>query len=239
MRELFIKGGIFMWPILLCSILALAIIIERIISFRKAKRDIEEFMEQITGALEGNPSTSETVVSGFNPETTSDNEPTTPKPEQVNKALKICESTGGPIAAVIQAGLAKYNKSMSLIERAMEKASLRQIAFLEKGLTVLATLATISPLLGFLGTVSGMISSFSVIAESATREPQKVALGISEALITTASGLLVAIPILIAYNIFISIIGRFTLDMEESSGTLLEILTEFNFLDKESSSNPT
>ena len=110
----------------------------------------------------------------------------------------------------------------------MEKASVYQISLLEKGLVVLATLATISPLIGFVGTVSGMIRSFSVIAESATRDPQGVARGISEALITTAAGLIIAIPIFVAYNFFVNWIGRFTIQMEDSAGTLLDSLTEID-----------
>ncbi len=220
MRELFIKGGIFMWPILLCSIIAVGVIIERFITFiRSRTTNADEFMVQIVDTLEGNPGS---------------NNPPTPfikgddKETAIQKAIEICDANISPISIVIRAGLEKSGKSMRSIERAMEKASVYQISLLEKGLVVLATLATISPLIGFVGTVSGMIRSFSVIAESATRDPQGVARGISEALITTAAGLIIAIPIFVAYNFFVNWIGRFTIQMEDSAGTLLDSLTEID-----------
>jgi len=209
MRELFIKGGIFMWPLLLCSIVAVGFIIERLITFIRSRTNADEFMAQIVEALESNP----------------DSEDEKP---QIQKAIAICDANSNPISSIIRAGLEKAGKSMRSIERAMEKVSVYQISLLEKGLVVLATLATISPLIGFLGTVSGMIRSFSVIAESATRDPQGVARGISEALITTATGLLIAIPIFIAYNFFVNWINRFTVQVEESAGTLLDSLTEID-----------
>ena len=205
MRELFIKGGPFMWPLLLCSIVAVGVIIERLITFIRSRSNADEFMDQIVDALEGNPGS---------------------RDAQIQEAIEICAANSSPISNIIQAGLEKAGKSMRSIERAMEKVSVYQISLLEKGLVVLATLATISPLIGFLGTVSGMIRSFSVIAESATRDPQGVARGISEALITTATGLLIAIPIFIAYNFFVNWMGRFTAQMEESAGTLLDSLVE-------------
>ena len=207
MRELFIKGGIFMWPLLLCSIVAVGVIIERLITFIRSRTNADEFMAQIVDALEGD----------------SDDEKS-----RIQKAVEICDANDNPISSIIRAGLEKAGKSMRSIERAMEKVSVYQISLLEKGLVVLATLATISPLIGFLGTVSGMIRSFSVIAESATRDPQGVARGISEALITTATGLLIAIPIFIAYNFFVNWVNRFTVQVEESAGTLLDSLTEID-----------
>lgn len=207
MRELFIKGGPFMWPLLLCSIVAIGVIIERLITFIRSRSNADEFMDQIVDALEGNPGS---------------------RDAQIQEAIEICAANSSPISNITQAGLEKAGKSMRSIERAMEKVSIYQISLLEKGLVVLATLATISPLIGFLGTVSGMIRSFSVIAESATRDPQGVARGISEALITTATGLLIAIPIFIAYNFFVNWMGRFTVQMEESAGTLLDSLVEID-----------
>ena len=210
MRELFIKGGIFMWPLLLCSIIAVGVIIERFITFiRSRTTNADEFMVRIVDTLEGNPGSND-------------------KETAIQKALEICDANISPISIIIRAGLEKAGKSMRSIERAMEKASVYQISLLEKGLVVLATLATISPLIGFVGTVSGMIRSFSVIAESATRDPQGVARGISEALITTAAGLIIAIPIFVAYNFFVNWIGRFTIQMEDSAGTLLDSLTEID-----------
>ena len=198
-----------MWPLLLCSIVAVGVIIERFITFIRSRTNADEFMAQIVDTLEDNPDSDD-------------------KNAPIQKAIEICDANSNPISSIIRAGLEKAGKSMRSIERAMEKVSVYQISLLEKGLVVLATLATISPLIGFLGTVSGMIRSFSVIAESATRDQQGVARGISESLITTATGLMIAIPIFIAYNFFANWIGQFTVQMEESAGTLLDSLTEIN-----------
>ncbi|MBI1925849.1 MotA/TolQ/ExbB proton channel family protein [Candidatus Poribacteria bacterium] len=205
MLELFLKGGIFMWPILLCSILGLAIILERFFSSRKIKLDIDGFMNGIVEILETN------AVGGK---------------VEVKEALARCDAQKGPVPAVIRAGLLKVQKGVRAMERAMTRSGLDEMESLERGLTILAILGTISPLLGFLGTVSGMIQSFGVIAQSATRDFQRVAAGISEALITTAAGLVVAIPIYIAYNYFSRKVNQFVLDMESSAEQLLETFEE-------------
>jgi biopolymer transport protein ExbB len=231
MRELFIKGGIFMWPLLLCSIIGVGIIIERLITFIRSRTNADEFMIQIVDTLEGNPGSDDKKAMSCALDTSRLNSKSalvSTRHTKIQKAIEICDANSSPISSIIRAGLEKAGKSMRSIERAMEKASVYQISLLERGLVVLATVATISPLLGFLGTVSGMIHSFGVIAASATRDPQGVARGISEALITTAAGLVIAIPIFIAYNFFVNWIGRFTLQMEESAGTLLDSLIEID-----------
>jgi biopolymer transport protein ExbB/TolQ len=129
---------------------------------------------------------------------------------------------------VIRAGLLKAQKGVQVMERAMTRAGLEEMEFLERGLMMLPILGTVSPLLGFLGTVSGMIQSFGVIAQSATREFQGIAAGISEALITTAAGLVVAIPIYIAYNYFSRRVNQYVLDMQISAEQLLETFEELS-----------
>lgn len=207
MKDLFIDGGPFMWPLLICSVIALGVIIERLIAFIRSRTNADEFMIQIVDALEDHPDFDK-------------------KEDRIQSAIEMCEANGSPVSHIIRAGLEKAGKTTRSIERAMEKTSIYQISLLEKGLAILATLATISPLIGFLGTVSGMIKSFSVIAESATRDPQGVARGISEALITTATGLLISIPIFVAYNFFTNWVGQFVMQIEESAGTLVDSLIE-------------
>lgn len=207
MLELFIKGGIFMWPILLCSILGVAIILERFFSFRKIKLDIDGFMNGIVEILETK------IVKGK---------------VEVKDALARCDAQKGPVPAVIRAGLLKAPKGARTMERAMTRAGLDEMEFLERGLMMLPMLGTVSPLLGFLGTVSGMIQSFDVISRQATRDFQGIAAGISEALITTAAGLVVAIPIYIAYNYFSRKVNQYVLDMESSTEQLLEIFEELS-----------
>ena len=112
------------------------------------------------------------------------------------------------------------------IERTIEAASAHELQRLERGLSVLATVSNIAPLLGFLGTVSGMINSFDALARAGLSNPGLVAKGISEALITTATGLAVAIPMLVAYNYFTSRVSKFVLEMETSANVLLETYSE-------------
>jgi biopolymer transport protein ExbB len=125
-------------------------------------------------------------------------------------AAEICSNTRGPVASVLHAGLL-------------------EMAFLERGMVWLATIANIAPLLGFLGTVSGMIKAFEAIALAGDVEPSLVASGISEALITTAAGLAIAIPIQAFHNYFVSRIDKIVIDMEESSAAFVDTLVEMGY----------
>ena len=142
--------------------------------------------------------------------------------------MTICEEYGGPIANIMKAGLLKYGRPQEEIERTIEAASAHELSRLERGLSVLATVSNIAPLLGFLGTVSGMINSFDALARAGLSNPGLVAKGISEALITTATGLAVAIPMLVAYNYFTSRVSKFVLEMETSANVLLETYSEMD-----------
>ncbi|MEL7060162.1 MAG: MotA/TolQ/ExbB proton channel family protein [Acidobacteriota bacterium] len=141
-------------------------------------------------------------------------------------AIKICEQYRGPLAAIMKTGLLKYGQPKEDVEKAVETAALHEIARLEKRLVVLATIANIAPLLGFFGTVTGMIRSFDALAEQGLSNPGAVASGISEALITTAGGLFVAIPTQIAYNFFMNAINKTVRDIETSTNMLLETFSE-------------
>ena len=193
-------GGIVMWFLLGFSIVAVAFIIERAIALRRAKINVNEFLAKIRKALIVNRS--------------------------VRDAIKICEQYRGPVASIMKAGLLKYGQPKEEIEKTIENAALYEMGRLERGLTVLATIANVAPLLGFLGTVTGMISSFDALAEAGLSNPGLVAVGIKEALYTTAGGLAVAIPVQIAYNYFMSRINRFVRDIETAANMLLETFTE-------------
>ena len=130
------------------------------------------------------------------------------------------------MATTLKSGVLRFGKSRDEIEKAMESVALHELSKLEKGLWILATLANISPLLGFLGTVTGMIASFEALAEVGLGNPQAVAGGISEALITTATGLSIALVVQAAYNYFNNRVSNFALDMETSSSMLLETFSE-------------
>lgn len=194
------KGGWVMWVLLAFSIVALAVIIERFIALRRAKINVNEFLAKIRKALIVNHS--------------------------VREAVKICEQYGGPVASIMKAGLLKYGQPREDVEKTIENAALYEMGRLERGLVVLATTANVAPLLGFFGTVSGMIKSFEALAEQGLSNPGAVATGISEALITTAGGLAVAIPVQIAYNYFTTRISRFVRDIESATNMLLETFSE-------------
>lgn len=193
-------GGIVMWFLLGFSVVALAFIIERAIALRRANINVNEFLAKIRKALLVNRS--------------------------VRDAIKICEQYRGPVASIMKAGLVKYGQPKEEIEKTIENAALYEMGRLERGLTVLATVANTAPLLGFLGTVTGMIKSFDALAEAGLSNPGLVAVGIKEALYTTATGLFIAIPTQIAYNYFMSRINRFVRDIETAANMLLEAFTE-------------
>ncbi len=198
--ELMHEGGAVMWILLAFSIVALAVMVERWIVLRSAKIKVNEFLAKLRKALIVNKS--------------------------LRDAIKICEQYKGPLASIMKAGLLKYGQPREDIEKTIETAALHEMARLEKRLIVLASVANVSPLLGFFGTVSGMIKSFDALAEQGLSNPGAVAAGISEALVTTAAGLAVAIPTQLAYNFFMNSINKSVRDIETSTNMLLETFGE-------------
>jgi biopolymer transport protein ExbB len=199
MWSFIVKGGPVMIPILLCSVVSLAIIIERFINLREDKVIPKDFFNRIKGLLlEGH----------------------------INEVLSICSKSNKPIAKIIEAGIMKYYFGRDEIKEAIEDAGRHEIVYVEKYLNILSMIAGVSPLLGLLGTVSGMIKMFNVISAGGIGQPHQLAGGISEALITTAAGLTVAIPTLVFHNIFSDRADRLTLKMEKSSIELTEILSQ-------------
>jgi biopolymer transport protein ExbB len=194
------EGGPVMWILLVFSILALAIIIERFIALRRAKINVNEFLAKIRKALIVNRS--------------------------IREAVKVCEQYRGPVASIMKAGLLKYGQPKEDVEKTIENAALFEMGRLERFLVFLATTANVAPLLGFFGTVTGMIKSFDALAAAGLSNPALVAIGIKEALTTTAGGLAVAIPVQLAYNYFMSRINKFVRDIETSANMLLETFGE-------------
>ena len=203
MWEFMQKGGLIMWPILLCSVISFAIVIERMISLRRMQIDTKSFMEQISKSLKRN---------------------------KVMEALDTCEREQGPIANILKAGILKHDRPRNEIREAIEDASIHEVPRLEKNLPVLSTVANVAPLLGLLGTVTGLVKAFQVIESKASSinpvNPGDLAGGIWEALLTTVFGLCVAIPTYVAYNYLVSRVDGFVLDMERSATDLLNILGE-------------
>ena len=201
--KVFLSGGPVMWPILLCSIFALAIIIEKFWHLNKIRVDMQKFLSDILDKI---------------------------KRHEIKEALQICDNMNSPISHILKAGILKYDRTREQIKEAIEDASLYEVPKLEKNLSTLATIAHISPLLGLLGTVTGMVRCFQTIQAKATSfhpvSPGDLAGGIWEALLTTVAGLIVAIPTFVAYNYLVSRVNNFILEMEKASTELVNFLTE-------------
>ncbi|MFA6378751.1 MAG: MotA/TolQ/ExbB proton channel family protein [Candidatus Omnitrophota bacterium] len=201
--ELIIAGGPVMIPIILCSFLALAIVIEKLIYFSIIKED---------------PRRLRTTVFEY------------VKENKIKEAITFCEESPSPVAMVLKAGLLKFGASKEELKETLNDASQFEIPKLEQRLTALATIAQISPLLGLLGTVTGMAASFHTIQVRATSmnpvAPGDLAGGIWEALLTTVAGLMVAIPTYVVYNYLVSRINRFILEMERSATELMNHLSQ-------------
>ena len=202
MVDLFTKGGPFMWPLLLMLFFGLVVAFERFYTLSKAHINSKDFFALIQEALKsGGP----------------------------EAAAEVCSNTQGPVASVLHSGLLRIDRGLDHVEKAITESGAVEMAFLEKGMVWLSTVANIAPLLGFLGTVSGMIGAFESIAAAGDVEPSIVASGISEALITTAAGLCIAIPIQAFHNFFVSKIDKIIIDMQESSTQFVEELVQLGY----------
>ncbi|MFA3781872.1 MotA/TolQ/ExbB proton channel family protein [Melioribacteraceae bacterium 4301-Me] len=201
LQEKFVEGGIFMWPILGCLVLGLAFSIERFWTLMRATTNTKKFVVQIKDAL---------------------------KKGGVPEAIKLCENTRGSIASVFHAGLLRADEGIEAAEKSIMAYGAIEMGFLERGLIWISTFISLAPLLGFTGTVQGMIIAFDAIKEAAQISPSIVAGGIAVALLTTLFGLVVAMILQVFYNYFVSKIDRLVADMEESSIELIDTLYEMN-----------
>jgi biopolymer transport protein ExbB len=193
-----IKGGYIMIPIFICGVLTLTIIIERFIYLKNSQIDSEKFITEIENLL---------------------------KKRKIREAMEKCENQNKPVPNIVKAGLLKLDRTRDEIKEAIEDAANHQIPELEKYLVILATIAVISPLLGLLGTVTGMIKAFMVIEmKEGLVHPGELAGGIWEALVTTVGGLVVAIPAYLSYNYFVSRVNNLILEMEKSATRLIDLI---------------
>ncbi len=198
--EIFLKGGFIMWLILATSIVGLAVVIDRFWVLRKARINVPAFMVRIRGFI---------------------------KKKDISGAISYCMEEKSPVANIVRKGLKKYRYGHDRVKEAIENAGSQEISKLEKGLTILATVAGIAPLLGFLGTVTGMIQAFMTIQDLAgAANPSDLAGGIWEALITTAFGLIVGIPALAFYNYFLSAVKRLVGEMETVANDVVDVIQE-------------
>ena len=201
MWGLILKGGPLMFLILMCSVMAVAVVIEKLWHLRRAEINTEVFMDDISETLRRN---------------------------KILNAIDKCNAMPGPIAHIVKAGILKHDRGRAEIKEAIEDAGIHEVPRLEKNLGILATIAHISPLLGLLGTVTGMVRAFQVIEQKSVSlvsvNPGDLAGGIWEALVTTVAGLAVAIPAYVAYNFLVSKVDGFVLEMEKSATDLVNVL---------------
>lgn len=201
MVQYFLDGGEFMWPILVVFIFGLAFVLERFVTLSLASINTKKFVVKVTNALnEGGP----------------------------EKAMEICSSTRGPVASVFGAGLMRMHRGMDQVEKGIMTAGQIELSFLEKNLVWLSTAIAIAPMLGFTGTVWGMVNAFKAIAAANDISPSIVAGGISQALLTTLFGLIVAMVIQAFNNYFVSRIDKIVADMQESSMEFVDTLIEYD-----------
>jgi biopolymer transport protein ExbB len=193
----FERGGPIMWPLLVCSILGVTVIFWRWWALRQATTGVASFLKELRGKLVA---------------------------RDVDGAIAVCERHGGPVPAIVKAGLLRFGRPKDEVEMALQDASAHELSMLERGLPILATVAMVAPLLGFLGTVTGMINSFEALASVGLNNPAAVAQGISEALITTAAGLAIAIPVQMAYNYFVTNVNALVRNMESAAHVVLEAM---------------
>ena len=174
MVDFFVQGGGFMWPILMALLFGLAVVGERAYSLVNSSSDTNKFFEDVKSIYDDSGK---------------------------DKAIEFCESTPGPVASIFLAGLSKMGKQKEEIEKAVQNAGGLEMAFLERNMIWINSVITIAPMLGFTGTVVGMIETFQSITLFGTGDPKLMAGGISQALVTTMLGLIAAVPLLFVHNI--------------------------------------
>jgi len=199
MVQYFHDGGNFMWPILVALVFGLGFTLERIYSLMMSRIDSKTFFDDITKIIDN---------------------------DGAEAALELCEQTRGPVSAIFHAGLSRLHRGLTEVEKAIQNAGALEMAFLEKNMIWLNAVITIAPMLGFTGTVIGMISAFDAIKAANDISPAVVAGGISQALLTTAFGLVVAMIIQTFQNLFVSRIDKLVLEMEEQSVKIMDHLYE-------------
>jgi biopolymer transport protein ExbB len=197
--SLFNDGGAMMYPLVLCSLIALGVMIAKAYTLQVAHGSTQVILEEAgEAAREG----------------------------RFDEAIQIASDRPGPTAAIVLAGLRRITQDElhdGELEQAISTTGTIELGFLERGLVILATIANVAPLMGFLGTVAGMILAFAAIESAGNVDATLVAGGIKVALLTTATGLVIAIPVNIGYNFFVTRIDRLILDMEQGAQRILNI----------------
>ncbi len=199
--QIFLLGGPLMWPILLCSVFALAIVIEKLVFFHGLRENVVDLKDRIFTAVRKN---------------------------DIKGAMVVCDLSGTPVSRILKSGLLHYGRSKADIEAAMENVSRYEVPLLEERMPTLLAIGQVAPLLGLLGTVIGMCSLFHTMSLRAQAlnqlMPGSVAGGLWEALITTAAGLMVAIPCVLAHSYLVGCQTDYVVLMERTAADLAHFL---------------
>jgi len=198
MLEVFEKGGFLMYPIFICSLIAVTIFFERMFYLKSIKTKSNRFVLRIKNLV---------------------------KKGSIELAISACRKSPTPISKIMLAGLMKFGRGRDDMKEAIEDSANQEIPVLERNLSTLSTIGNITPLLGLLGTVFGMVKAFNVIAVMGVGKPEALAGGISEALLTTAFGLSIAIPTIVVYNYLSHRVDKLIRDMEVNCVDLIDLLT--------------
>ncbi len=197
MVKWFKDGGWAMWPIIIIALYGLAYVIWKFIALIHARINVNAFMGKIVPLV---------------------------KEKKYAEAAEIAKETRGPVAAIIYSGLLKADGGIEAVEKAIENAAMIEMSYLEKGFLELSTAITLAPMMGFLGTVAGMISAFDAIAAARAVDATIVASGIKIALITTEFGLIVAIPVQFFNNIFVTMVDGMVIDMQKATEQVIDAM---------------
>lgn len=195
MLDIFYRGGPLMYPILFCSIIGWAIFMERFFAYFQIKRDLVAVQRRIGKLVQE---------------------------DKIDEALELCVHRKSPLARILQVVLKNRGQSRAHLKGLAEEVGVREAVALQRYLGLLGTIANVAPLLGLLGTVLGMINAFNVIAAQGVGTPATLGGGISEALITTAAGLTVAVPMLLVHRYLAARSERLTLELEEASMLIID-----------------
>jgi biopolymer transport protein ExbB len=200
MFELFREGGPVMWLLFAAGFIAVIVFLERVFHLHRAQINADDFLEGIYNIM---------------------------KRRNVVEAVSICEETPGPVARIVRSAVLHHDEVKADIQKAIEEAGLAEIPRLERNLNLLATIAQISPLIGLLGTVLGMMHILVVMQQGAPLvHAGDLSAGLWEALLTTAAGLAIAIPVYAGYNFLVGRVEAIVLDMERASVEILTFLSK-------------
>ena len=200
--NMFADGGAFMYPLILCSLFGLGVILAKSYALITARRNSKRVLTAVEELI---------------------------KAGKIDAAATLAENTPGPVAAILVTGLRRVQSrdtEANDLGKAIKTTGAIELGFLERGLPILATVSNVAPLLGFLGTVAGMITAFGAIATAGQVEASLVAGGIKVALITTATGLIIAVPVNVCYNFFVTRIDLLIMDMEMGAARIFNLVWE-------------